>query len=88
MSADSLGLGRVGKFWADSWIVYLGMNHNFILWTESDRTFGTFEETNQKIIMNVANKIVKTSKYFATQLKKNELVSEKGYKDHKSLLKC
>ena len=38
--------------------------------------------------MNVANKIVKTSKYFATQLKKNELVSEQGYKDHKSLLKC
>ena len=63
------------------------MNHNFILWTESDRTFGTFEETNQKIIMNVANKIVKTSKYFATQLKKNELVSEQGYKDRTSLLK-
>ena len=45
------------------------MNHNFILWTESDGTFGAFEETNKKVVVNVANQIVKTSKYFATQLK-------------------
>ena len=57
------------------------MNHYFILWTESDRTFGTFEETNQKIIVNVANQIVKTSEYFATQLK-NECQNQ-GLKDHK-----
>ena len=48
-------------------IIYLGMNHNFILWTESDGTFGAFEETNKKVVVNVANQIVKTSKYLATQ---------------------
>lgn len=48
-------------------MIFLGMNHNFILGSESDRTFGTFEETNKKIIVYVANKIVKTSEHFSTQ---------------------
>ena len=72
---------RVGVKWGK--IIYLCMNHNFILRTESDRTFGTFEESNQKIVVNVANQIVKTSKDLATQLKRRF----RHKKDHKSLMK-
>ena len=73
---------RVGVKWGK--IIYLCMNHNFILRTESDRTFGTFEESNQKIVVNVANQIVKASKDFATQLKRR---FRNKNKDHTSLLK-